>query len=384
MRFDLPSRLAREQGQPADNAARRARRATCACLALLYSLMTAAVPAHAFSTEAAADASMTSETTLQPAANDLVDVHAFRPIKTAWSSRTRLFPAQNPQNPFSGTWAGEITTTFRTALAQADLPGDLSQQIARLLRGKVDMSAKGWQGDYVRVAYEPVDGACCGQDIRLTAVEVRFQGKSHAGVWFATTDRPQGDYYRFDGTLMSGLRYTLPVAAKRVSSAFGERVHPVTGARHVHSGVDLAASKGTAVHVSADGVVVRIGNEPRGFGKYVAVQHPDGHTSYYAHLSKIERGLRVGTRIESGRRIGAVGSTGTATGPHLHFEVRLGDQLVDPTALLAQAGKRALKGDQMAAFQRVARAAKVRLAAAAVAAGTESLAAMRVAQARVC
>ncbi|MFG9976636.1 hypothetical protein ACG3QR_33295, partial [Pseudomonas aeruginosa] len=75
---------------------------------------------------------------------------------------------------------GEIASTLRKALARADLPGDLLQQITRLLRGNVDMSARGVAGDYFRVAYEPVAEACCEQAIRLTAIEVQFQGKRYA------------------------------------------------------------------------------------------------------------------------------------------------------------------------------------------------------------
>ncbi|MFX8164671.1 hypothetical protein ABTL04_20290, partial [Acinetobacter baumannii] len=85
---------------------------------------------------------------------------------------------------------------------------------------------------YFRVAYEPVAEACCEQAIRLTAIEVQFQGKRYAGVWFAPNERPQGAYYRFDGTLMAGLRFTVPVQATRISSDFGERTHPVTGVHH--------------------------------------------------------------------------------------------------------------------------------------------------------
>ena len=175
---------------------------------------------------------------------------------------------------------------------------------------------------------------------------------------------PQGDYYRFDGTLMAGLRFTWPVQATRISSDFGERTHPVTGVHHGHSGVDLAAPTDRAVRASEAGVVAHIGNERRGYGKYVVIRHPDGLTSYYAHLSKIAPKLRVGMHIERAQRVGAVGRTGTATGPHLHFEVRRDDRPVDPLALIRKASVQALQGDQLVAFQRVAALAMLRLAGA--------------------
>lgn len=118
------------------------------------------------------------------------------------------------------------------------------------------------------------------------------------------------------------------------------------------------------MRASEAGVVAHIGNERRGYGKYVVIRHPDGLTSYYAHLSKIAPKLRVGMHIERAQRVGAVGRTGTATGPHLHFEVRRDDRPVDPLALIRKASVQALQGDQLVAFQRVAALAMLRLAGA--------------------
>lgn len=350
MQFDLPLRRAREQGRPAghDIAKRRVRR-SLACLALLSGFVTAVTPVAVFGVMSVPDAPVQARSAV--ATPDLFDV-----------------PAQPSQ---SDARAGTITTTLRNALAQADLPGDLSQQIVRLLRDTVDVSAQASPGDYFRVIYEPRDDSCCGQDIRMTALEVQFRGGNYSGVWFATAERPHGDYYRFDGTLMAGLRFTFPVVATRVSSTFGGRVHPVSGARHEHSGVDLAAPTGRAVHASADGVVSHIGNDPRGYGKYVVIRHANGYASYYAHLSKIDRGLRKGMYIARAQRVGAVGSTGTATGPHLHFEVKRGSRPIDPLALIRKTNASALRGEQLVAFKRVASVARMRLAAA----GPDALAA---------
>ncbi len=336
---------------------RRVRR-SWACLALLSAFVTALTPVAVFGVMSAPGAP--AQTPLAAATSEQFDV-----------------PAQPTQ---SGARAAVITTTLRHALAQAELPGDLSQQVLRVLRESVDASAQASPGDYFRVIYEPVEGSCCGQDVRMTALEVQFRGGNHSGVWFATAERPHGDYYRFDGTLMGGLRFTFPVVATRVSSTFGGRVHPVSGARHDHSGVDLAAPMGRAVHASADGVVSHIGNDPRGYGRYVVIRHPNGYASYYAHLSKIERNLRTGMRVARAQRVGAVGKTGTATGPHLHFEVKRGNHPIDPLALIRKTNSPALRGEQLAAFQRVASMARTRLAAA----GVESLtAAMKTAD-RVC
>lgn len=117
-----------------------------------------------------------------------------------------------------------------------------------------------------------------------------------------------------------------------LSSPFGMRLDPITGSPAIHKGIDLAAKEGAAVRASAPGSVIQSG-EARGYGNYVAIAHPDGYTTLYAHLK--ERNVNGGDEVEAGRIIGRVGSTGRATGPHLHFEVRKDDRHIDPELILS-------------------------------------------------
>lgn len=265
-----------------------------------------------------------------------------------------------------GTRAGVITGSLRASLARADLPADVAAQITRMLAGRIDSTQRGAMGDTFRVAFEPDDTATV-PGVRVTALDIRFRGQRVAAVWFAPQAGSRGAYYDLDGMPLAGARFAMPVNATRISSQFGARVHPVTGGRHVHSGVDLAAPTGRAVHASERGVVTFIGTEPGGYGKYVVIRHDGGYASYYAHLSAFEPTLRTGARVVRGQRVGAVGSTGTATGPHLHFEVRRHARLVDPIELVQAARAAKLKGEQRVAFNRVAHAARTQLAAATLA-----------------
>ena len=108
------------------------------------------------------------------------------------------------------------------------------------------------------------------------------------------------------------------VQGKRVTSNFGYRIHPITGRRSFHSGVDIAAKHGTAVYAYSDGKVVEAGWNGA-YGLNVVIDHGSGLKTRYAHLSKIY--VKVGQRVTTAQRIGAVGSTGRSTGSHLHFEV---------------------------------------------------------------
>ncbi|MCA8236181.1 M23 family metallopeptidase [Burkholderia cenocepacia] len=266
--------------------------------------------------------------------------------------------------PDRGTRAGAIDGSLHASLTRADLPAGVAAQIVRMLAGRVDPKQRGAHGDTFRVAFEPDHDATRPDRVRVTALDVRFRGQRVVAVWFAAQADSPGAYYDLDGMPLAGARFAMPVAATRISSPFGARVHPVSGARHVHSGVDLAAPAGRAVHASERGVVTFIGTEPRGYGKYVVIRHDGGYASYYAHLSAFEPTLRTGARVMRGQRVGAVGSTGTATGPHLHFEVRRHARLVDPIELVHAARAAKLKGAQRVAFNRVARDARVQLASA--------------------
>lgn len=123
----------------------------------------------------------------------------------------------------------------------------------------------------------------------------------------------------------------MPVDA-RVSSKFGRRIHPVTGAKSFHEGLDLAAPEGSKVGVSGPGIVVRAGKGGT-YGNLVIVDHGGGLETRYAHLKTID--VQVGQQLATGESVGKVGSTGRVTGPHLHFEVRRRGKAIDPNTLLS-------------------------------------------------
>ena len=125
-----------------------------------------------------------------------------------------------------------------------------------------------------------------------------------------------------------------PLRGFAVNSAFGMRRLPGQQARR-HEGVDIAAPTGTSVSVAAEGRVLRTGYDPEGYGRFIEVRHPNGMSSLYGHLSRID--VASGDVVAPGQRIGLVGSTGRSTGPHLHFEVRRGDRQVNPVKVMGQA-----------------------------------------------
>lgn len=130
--------------------------------------------------------------------------------------------------------------------------------------------------------------------------------------------------------------FVMPVEGARITSTFGARRHPIRRVSHRHDGVDFAALVGTPVLAAADGEVTFIGYQGRGFGRYIVIAHRYDSETLYAHLSATARGLRVGDTVSAGDEIGAIGRTGMATGPHLHFELRRNGNPVDPSPLLSR------------------------------------------------
>jgi murein DD-endopeptidase MepM/ murein hydrolase activator NlpD len=262
-----------------------------------------------------------------------------------------------------GTYAGEIKGGLHAAWTPVGLPVDLAAQLGRIFAGRLDATKPAQAGDYYRIVYERAAGKRAGaSSARVTAVELRLAGRTYQAVWFVAPGRTAGDYYSFDGQRLLAEPFAMPLNYVRVSSPFGYRIHPVTGERLLHTGVDLTAAPGTPVVAASAGTVQFVGNDS-GYGKHVVLRHPKGYTSYYAHLSAFAKGLRVGAQVSQGQPLGAVGQTGVATGPHLHFEVRLNNQPTDPLKLTSRSSAVPLAGRRRAAFDQLASVARERLAA---------------------
>ncbi|WP_159980985.1 MULTISPECIES: M23 family metallopeptidase [unclassified Novosphingobium] len=132
-----------------------------------------------------------------------------------------------------------------------------------------------------------------------------------------------------------------PLAQERMTSTFGMREHPILGGRRAHKGVDLAAPTGTPIYATADGTVSRA-SWFSGYGLYISLEHGGDMQTRYGHMSRLN--VAEGQRVHKGDVIGFVGSTGNSTGPHLHYEVRVSGEAVNPLAYM-QTGIAANDGD---------------------------------------
>lgn len=124
-----------------------------------------------------------------------------------------------------------------------------------------------------------------------------------------------------------------PISGSAISSGYGLRTHPIRGGKRWHQGVDLPAPYGTPVRATADGTIGFKGRNG-GYGRFIRVDHGFGLETAYGHLEGYAQNLRWGGRVQRGEVIGYVGSSGLSTGPHLHYEVRIGGRTANPVAFL--------------------------------------------------
>ena len=225
------------------------------------------------------------------------------------------------------------TATIRSSLFAATdaagIPDAIAMQVARVFATDIDFHTDLRRGDRVSVVYEMVyDSGELVAAGRILAAEFVNDGHAFQAVLF-TDDEGKDGYYSLDGTNRAKAFLRSPVEFSRVSSGFGGRIHPIFAKWRAHTGVDFAAPRGTRVIASADGTVVSAGTRG-GYGNAVEIRHGGAITTLYGHLSGFGQGIRAGTRVRQGDVIGFVGSTGFATGPHLHYEFKISGIHQDP------------------------------------------------------
>jgi murein DD-endopeptidase MepM/ murein hydrolase activator NlpD len=224
---------------------------------------------------------------------------------------------------------GAIRSSLYGATDAANIPDAVATQIARIFSTDIDFHVDLRTGDRFTVVYEMLyhNGEFLRPG-RVISADFTNKGKTFEAYLFTDEDGQDG-YYAADGSNRAKSFLRSPLAFSRVSSGFGGRMHPIFKNWRQHTGVDFAAPRGTPTWATADGVVEFVGVKG-GYGNVVEIRHSGSISTLYAHLSGFAAGVRKGVRVSQGQTIGFVGSTGFATGPHLHYEFKIGGQHQDP------------------------------------------------------
>jgi murein DD-endopeptidase MepM/ murein hydrolase activator NlpD len=258
--------------------------------------------------------------------------------------------------------SGTIRSTLFAATDESGLPDGVAGQLSEIFAADIDFHRQLRQGDTFSVVYEALTAddepvAWSEGAGRVAAAEFVNGGKSYKAVWFAASDG-RGGYYGVDGRSKRRAFLASPMEFSRITSGFAMRMHPLMQTWRQHNGVDYGAPKGTPVRAVGDGVVDFAGWRS-GYGNVVEMQHGNSRSTLYAHLSRID--VRKGQRAEQGQRLGTVGSTGWATGPHLHFEFRVGGQHQDPLRVAKASETVPLDASARARFGDVVRSVQAKL-----------------------
>ena len=259
--------------------------------------------------------------------------------------------------------AGVIHSSLYNALNESGvgvLPPSARHQLAWSLADifeyKVDMSRDLAQGDKFHVLVERLqkpNGAIIVSKILGARLALSNGHNPLEAIHFdAPDDGTSAQYYDASGMSLRAAFLRAPVAFRRISSVFGARKHPIFGEWRNHTGTDYAAPMGTPVRAIGDGVVIFAGKKG-GYGNMIDIRHRNGMVSRYGHMRNFAAGIKRGSHVPMGSTIGYVGMTGWATGPHLHFEIRVDGVAKNPKLALQSKGGEPIPANERALFQRM-------------------------------
>lgn len=217
-----------------------------------------------------------------------------------------------------------INTSLFDAANKAGLSDKLTMELAHIFGWDIDFALDIRKGDQFTLIYEKLflDGEHI-RDGNILAAEFINQDKAFKAIRYSNKNL-EGNYYSETGSSMRKAFLRSPVDFTRISSKFGNRLHPIHKKWKSHKGVDYAAPRGTPIKAAGAGKIIWRGRKG-GYGKTVIIKHANRYSTLYAHMSNYNRKAKLGTRVKQEQVIGYVGSTGSATGPHLHYEFRVND-----------------------------------------------------------
>lgn len=255
-----------------------------------------------------------------------------------------------------------LRSSFYAATEQAGIPDAIAEQAVEAFAGDIDFQRDLPRGARFSMVYEAfeLDGEILftGQ---LLGAEIQSGKQTHQAMWYQAPGKT-GEFVSLDGSSQRRAYLASPLAFSRITSSYGPRIHPVLGEQKAHKGTDYGAPAGTPIRTVADGVVTFSGWQG-GYGNYVVIRHPDQAATAYAHLGRIA--VRRGQRVEQGQTIGTVGSTGTATGPNLHFEYLVKGERTNPSRIASNSSASTVVIPNLPGFKKEAKAIREQLIMAA-------------------
>jgi murein DD-endopeptidase MepM/ murein hydrolase activator NlpD len=226
-----------------------------------------------------------------------------------------------------------IDSSLYQAGQDAAVPQSVLSDVIKAFAYDVDFEREIHPGDSFEIIYERVedDQGRLARTGNILYASLTTGDQTLEIYWFEPKSG-SGEFYNSKGESVRKDLLRTPLDVVRVTSGFGMRKHPILGYSKMHKGVDFAASTGTPILASGSGVVEFAGRKG-GYGNFIKIRHNGTYETAYAHLSRFAKGISQGDKVKQGQVIGYVGSTGRATGPHLHYEVLVDGKNMNPMKL---------------------------------------------------
>ena len=247
---------------------------------------------------------------------------------------------------------GQVVNSLWESGVKAGVDFAALQALTEVFAWQIDFNREVRPNDKWRMAMERmfVDGKPIGWG-RVLAAEYVNKKEVYSAIWYESPEGKKGHYFP-DGTSLKKMFLKSPIRFGRISSRFNpRRFHPILKRKMPHNGVDYAAPTGTAIRAVGDGRVTAVGYKGAS-GKHIAIRHNSTYKTSYSHLSRYAKGMKRGKKVSQGDVIGYVGSTGRATGPHLHFSFYQNGRFVNPLGKKFPSAKPVAK-THMAEFNRL-------------------------------
>jgi len=229
--------------------------------------------------------------------------------------------------------SGVIKTSFYEAALEAEIPDSIIMDFAYIFGWDIDFIFDIREGDSFNVIYETPYSE--GEKVKngdIILAKFVNRGETYSANRFFLNENDK-EFFDDNGNNLQKAFLRAPLDFAYISSHFNpNRMHPVLHKIRAHNGVDYAAKTGSPVRTTGNGTVHYAGRR-NGCGNEIVIKHSNDYSTRYCHLNKFKSGIKKGTKVIQGETIGFVGSTGLATGPHLHYEFKIGNKHVDPVKL---------------------------------------------------
>ncbi len=245
---------------------------------------------------------------------------------------------------------GEIKSSVFEAGDRAGVPHAVMAAMIRVYAHSIDFQHDIHPGDTFEILYDQpktVQGKSVGEGAIIYAA-MRIGGQVKP-IYRVTFIDKTVDYFDASGRSVRRALLRTPVAAAHITSGFGMRMHPLLGYSKMHKGIDFGAPMGTPIFAAGSGIVEEVGFKGA-YGRHIRLRHANGVQTVYGHMSRFNKRLYRGARVNQGEVIAYVGSSGRSTGPHLHFETIMSGRQVNPLSMKMPVG-RVLEGAQLAQFK---------------------------------